>query len=153
MDPAIPDEKRPELGHEKNDVSTGPVVKFAVGLAVATVLVQLGMWGLFRLLASQSKSIDRPIPAMVEKSFKRLPPAPHLEDRPLAPRAILNAQEDARLSSYGWVDKNTGIVHVPIDRAIDLIAQRGIAETKGSPGGTPAPSPTPGSAAAGGVAP
>jgi len=65
----------------------------------------------------------------------------------------LNAQEDARLSSYGWVDKNTGIVHVPIDRAIDLIAQRGIAETKGSPGGTPPPSPTPGGAAAPGTAP
>jgi hypothetical protein len=153
MDPAIPDEKPPGGGHEKNDVSTGAVVKFVVGLAIATVVVQLGMWGLFRLLAWHANSIDRPIPAMVEKSLKRLPPAPHLEDRPLAPRAVLNAQEDARLSSYGWVDKSTGIVHVPIDHAIELLAQRGIAETKGSPGGTPAPSATPGTAPAPGATP
>ena len=63
MDPAIPDEK--PSGHEKNDVSIGAVVKFVVWLVVATVGVQLGMWGLFRVLAARSNSIDRPISPMV----------------------------------------------------------------------------------------
>lgn len=139
MQPATTDEKRPGPGHEKNDVSIRGVVWFVVGLVVAGIGVQLLIWGVFRVLGSQSKSIDRPIPPVVEKSMKRLPPAPHLEDRPLAPRAVLNAQEDARLSSYGWVDQKAGVVHVPIDRAIDLLARRGIAETKGSPGGPASP--------------
>ena len=143
MQPPTTDAPRPAAGpprHEPNVVSIRGVVESVVWLVGATVVVLLLMWGVFRVFSRASRSADRPVPPMVQQSLKRLPPAPHLEDRPLAPRAILNAQENARLSSYGWVDKNAGVVHVPIDRAIDLLAQRGIAETKGSPGG-PAPTP------------
>jgi hypothetical protein len=34
-----------------------------------------------------------------------------------------NARKRARLSSYGWVDRNAGVVHLPIERAMDLVAQ------------------------------
>jgi len=136
-------ESRPGPGHEKNDVSIRGVVLFVVWLVGVGIGVQILMWGLFRLFAHETKSLDRPVPAMVEKSLRRLPPAPRLEDRPLAPRAVLNAQENTRLSSYGWVDRKTGLVHIPIDRAMDLIAERGIAETKGAPGGVVPPTANP----------
>jgi hypothetical protein len=38
----------------------------------------------------------------------------------------LRATEDAVLTTYGWVDKSKGIVHIPIDRAMDLLLQRGL---------------------------
>jgi hypothetical protein len=136
-------ESRPGPGHEKNDVSIRGIVLFVVWLVGVGIGVQILMWGVFRLFAHETKSLDRPVPAMVEKSLRRLPPAPRLEDRPLAPRTLLNARENARLSSYGWVEKSKGLVHIPIDRAMDLIAERGIAETKGAPGGIPPASPTP----------
>ncbi len=28
-----------------------------------------------------------------------------------------------RLGSYGWVDRDAGLVHLPIDRAVDLVAK------------------------------
>lgn len=31
-----------------------------------------------------------------------------------------------RLSSYGWVDRSAGTVHIPIDEAIRLTAERGL---------------------------
>ncbi|HEX5081478.1 MAG TPA: hypothetical protein VFY40_05500, partial [Blastocatellia bacterium] len=31
-------------------------------------------------------------------------------------------------NSYGWVDKSAGIAHIPIDRAKDLIADKGLLE-------------------------
>jgi hypothetical protein len=37
-----------------------------------------------------------------------------------------HAREDAQLYSYGWVDKNAGIAHIPIQRAIELTAQKGL---------------------------
>ena len=41
---------------------------------------------------------------------------------------------DAAQSSYGWVDRSHGILHIPIDRAMDLILQRGLpAATNSSP--------------------
>jgi hypothetical protein len=38
----------------------------------------------------------------------------------------LRATEDAILTTYGWVDRKNGIVHIPIDRAMDLLLQRGL---------------------------
>jgi len=38
----------------------------------------------------------------------------------------LRATEDAILTTYGWVDREKGIVRIPIDRAIDLLATRGL---------------------------
>lgn len=43
----------------------------------------------------------------------------------------LRATEDAILTTYGWVDREKGVVRIPIDRAIDLLAQRGL-PTRGS---------------------
>ena len=35
-------------------------------------------------------------------------------------------QEEQTLNSYGWVDQQAGVVRIPIDRAMDLLAQRGL---------------------------
>jgi hypothetical protein len=37
----------------------------------------------------------------------------------------LQAEEKGRLSSYGWVDRTTGTVHIPIERAMELSIERG----------------------------
>jgi len=44
---------------------------------------------------------------------------------------LKTAQEDAEkaLNTYAWVDKNKGVVRIPIDRAMELIAQRGLSTT------------------------
>ncbi len=38
----------------------------------------------------------------------------------------LRATEESLLTTYGWSDRQRGIVHIPIDRAIDLTLQRGL---------------------------
>lgn len=38
----------------------------------------------------------------------------------LETRLTLQKDDQTRLNSYGWVDKNKGIVHVPIERALAL---------------------------------
>ncbi len=30
------------------------------------------------------------------------------------------------LNTYAWVDKDAGVVRIPVDRAIDLLAQKGL---------------------------
>jgi len=34
--------------------------------------------------------------------------------------------EEQTLNSYGWVDQNAGVVHIPIAEAMKLVAQRGL---------------------------
>lgn len=36
----------------------------------------------------------------------------------------LRARQGARLESYGWVDRNAGVIHVPIERAMEQVLAR-----------------------------
>jgi hypothetical protein len=124
-------------GHEPNAVSSVGVVRFLIGLAAGIVFFAVVSWGVFLLLKRDARSEDRPLPANVARQLDRVPPAPRLEDKPLAPRAQLNARENAILGSYGWVDRKAGTVRLPIDRAMDLIAHRGLPATATAPAGSP----------------
>jgi hypothetical protein len=64
------------------------------------------------------------------------PPSPALEAQSGQTLDRYRVIEDRKLNSYGWVDRSAGIVRIPIDRAMDLTAQRGLASR-------PAPSATP----------
>lgn len=61
-----------------------------------------------------------------EKPLTHLP-APSLElDDGHADYLALRQQQSEKLNSYGWVDRSNGIVRIPIDHAMDLIASRGL---------------------------
>jgi hypothetical protein len=54
-------------------------------------------------------------------------PKPNLEiDDGHGDLTELNARQNFELNSYGWIDRSNGIVRIPIDRAMDLILQRGL---------------------------
>jgi hypothetical protein len=78
---------------------------------------------------------------MVAANLKRTPREPRLEPDPLAPRLSARAQEDALLTSWGWVDKNAGVARIPIDRAMELLARRGLPAAKPMAPATPAVTP------------
>jgi hypothetical protein len=64
-----------------------------------------------------------------------LPPAPRLQTYPFDDIKELRRSELPRLERYEWVDKNTGVVRIPIERAIDLIAERGLPHRAPAPAG------------------
>jgi hypothetical protein len=123
------------VAREERDVRISAILWFGFWLFVAAVLVHLAMLGLFRLFAAQERSAQRALAPGIAVSLKRTPSEPRLEPLPLAPRAALRASEDARLSSYGWVDRAGGVARIPIERAMELTVQTGV------PGGKPFPPP------------
>ena len=132
-----------DAGHEKTDVSIGGIVKFGIGLAVVALLVHVAMWGLFRTLDARAEKRDRPLAALAAAGLKRTPPEPRLERDALAPRRRMADEERAALTTYGWVDRGTGIVRMPIDRAMELLVERGLPPSKPMAVMTPTPGPTP----------
>jgi hypothetical protein len=62
-------------------------------------------------------------------------------------RKEFQAAERERLSTYGWMDRSAGVVHVPIERAMDLIAVRGLGPLPAAPVAMPEPAATPGAEA------
>lgn len=86
--------------------------------------------------------------------------APQLLARPERELATVRRAEAERLDSYGWVDPASGVAHIPIERAIDLVAVRGLPSTApATPGpappatGAPEAAPPPGAPAPAATAP
>jgi hypothetical protein len=56
-------------------------------------------------------------------------PEPRLEKNERVEINDFRLQEEQRLNSYGWVDEKAGVIHIPIDRAMQLLAQQGLPTT------------------------
>jgi hypothetical protein len=126
------------------DVNTRGVLLFALWLAAGSIAVGAAMWGLFRWLENRERSSERPLAPAIAASLRRTPPEPRLEPYPLLPLLRLHAEERAVLTSYGWVDKPGGVVRIPIDRAMELLVERGLPPSR--PMAAPAPAPPPAAA-------
>jgi hypothetical protein len=63
-------------------------------------------------------------------------PEPRLQTNDQADLEKFRAAEEEKLNSYGWVNKEAGIIRIPIERAMDLIALRGL-PTRNSPNEKP----------------
>src|SRR5206468_2965689 len=51
------------------------------------------------------------------------PPQARLQTTPAEDLAQLRAREDTTLDGYGWEDRTAGVVHIPIARAMELVAK------------------------------
>jgi hypothetical protein len=130
------EENKPQIGHETGDINVWSVSKVGIALAGVCVVTLGLMWGLFRVLQH-----EEPTPARTVNPTEIFP-QPRLEVRPVQELRAFREAEDERLSTYGWVDQSKGVVHIPIERAIDIVAQRGLPARKESPAVTGAAAPT-----------
>jgi hypothetical protein len=118
-----------ESGHELRDLSARNIALFGAGLAVAIAVTLLTVYGLMTLL--RAREARQAGPPTVFTIAPEPTPGPHLLVEP--GRAIKNmrAQEEARLNSYGWIDEENGIIHIPIERAMDILAKQGLPARQG----------------------
>ncbi len=116
------------VGHEEHDAGVRPIVLTGIGLALAVVIVGFIVYGTFRYLTVQSASGVQSNPMAVLDS--QIPPAPRIEEHPAIEVQQLRAQEEQTLSTYGWVDKNKGVVRIPLQRAMELQMERGFPTRK-----------------------
>lgn len=111
---------------KSDDVATRSVQMFLLIFAIALAASLGGTKLYFDALEGRAEHRDaRPLPIVAEAG-PRMVPAPHLQVTPPAEMRALAAAEEARLGSYGWVDRATGRVRIPIERAIELTAERGL---------------------------
>lgn len=112
--------------YEKTDVQSAKVVRAGVGLLALVAVFFALMWMLQGVLLRSEQSAQVPPHPMASTLARTEPPLPRLQPNPRADLLAFRAEEDAVLKTYGWVDKGRGIVRVPIDRAMEILAQRGL---------------------------
>ena len=123
-------ESNPTVAHEQTDADTRAITQFGIALVLVVVLSQLGLWWLFSTFTRRESRLSPPVTALVRTQAPTEPPEPRLQNNPQADMRMMREKEDTVLNHYGWVDANRGVVRIPIDRALDLVAERGLPQFK-----------------------
>lgn len=137
--------ERPEF--ESEDWSPKAVYGFLAGLGLMCVLAYFIIWGVYGYLDAYQKNhqpAQNPLVTASSADTRKVTPVevdnfpqPRLETDERGQIYKFRMDEEQKLHSYGWVDQNAGVMRIPIDRAMELIAARGL-PTQPKVGATPA---------------
>ena len=151
--PESEERKQPEAsaGFERSDVRVSGVLVFLTGLSIFVIVTAVLCYGVGKVLFAHMAKEDQPrnkwsttvdlrplgtMPSNPEMQSKlnqlaQQFPTPRLQiDDGSQETADLHAKEDLLLEHYSWVDQSQGKVRIPIERAMELIAQRGLPVAK-----------------------
>ncbi len=130
-------EHRPETtskGHETVDANVRSLVGWGLGvfaLLASGLIISIVVFRYF--VTHQSLGP----PASPFENVRALPSRPVLQVTPARDLQQYLDQQDAVLNSYGWVDQKAGVVRIPIDRAMNLLLQKGLTVRAGAQGKEP----------------
>ncbi|MGH7123838.1 MAG: hypothetical protein ACREFI_05660 [Stellaceae bacterium] len=125
-DPNADATSTPTVRHETRDINLRGVLAFAVGLALTALFIHFAVWVLFVYFNGRESVKVTPQYPLAVSQENRLPPEPRLQTNPRQDLRDLRAAEEKTLNGYSWVDRNNGVVHIPIDQAMKLTLQRGL---------------------------
>jgi hypothetical protein len=126
---------------EREDLSAPTVFWSLVGLAAVCILIAFIVIGMYRSLDRKSEASQPPQNPLVtapapdsrtetktqfRAEIKSTFPEPRLEEDERDQLNDVRLNEERELNSYGWVNEKAGVVHIPIERAMQLVEQRGL---------------------------
>lgn len=117
----------PGAQYEHTDIEPSIASKFAIWLAVSMVISAGIVYATFWFFEGREAALSREgqrYPLAVGQVKE--PPAPRLQTQPFKDVYLLRQAEAEKLNSYAWIDKDGGIVRLPIARAMELTLQRGL---------------------------
>jgi hypothetical protein len=123
--PSSPLPLDPEVGYEHSDISGRPVVTIGIAVLIGSWICAWLLYYFFAYLI-HARAEAGPPPAARAAGKALVPPEPRIQVSPSSDMREMLAGENAQRNSYGWVDRQNGVVSIPIDRAIELTVQRGI---------------------------
>jgi hypothetical protein len=126
--------------YERRDIGPATIIYFFIGLVVFLLLTHFVATGFFHFLERRAEAEQRPISPLITNApvdtrhlnidyrdyLKQNFPSPQLEIDERTQLDGIRLREEQTLNTYGYVDEKAGIVRIPIERAMDLIAQRGL---------------------------
>lgn len=118
-------EQHPTVRFEQRDISIRGVLIAGIGVLVCMLGIVFVMHLLFSYMRGRKLAETQPS-SPTQLRFDQLPPEPRLQASPQFDYQTMRFQADWQLHHYQWIDKQKGIVAIPIDRAIDIVAKQGI---------------------------
>lgn len=112
--------------YERKDIQPLVIFLSIAILVTFSVIVQIATAGFLKALNDHTRETAKKTTApAVMGEF----PSPRLQIRPAGDLAALHHEETRLLTTYGWVDGKKGVVRIPIERAMQILAERGLPKT------------------------
>ncbi len=132
-EPIDPDVLR-EMGYERRDIDKKALTKWSIGFVVfGVVSFVIGYWAIYKFMAPvqvevSGTTVTRTKPVGAEMNFDGKTQRMVLQDNVTTKIDIqvLRQEELKAMEETAWVDKSKGKVRIPVERAIDLIVERGV---------------------------
>jgi len=121
--------RNPNVHHEPDDVNAVALTKFGLSMSALIVIFLFGLWGMFEYLKNREAELSLPQSPSAMVNAQKLPPEPRLQSHPAMDMRNLRSEQEKLLHQYAWIDPDKGIVRIPVERAMDIIAQRGLPAT------------------------
>jgi hypothetical protein len=118
----------PQVGHELSDLKPGYIALFGIALTAVIVAAVVITSLLIHFKAAEHSRQETPVPRLAQE--REATPGPRLQVDANKDLRQMRAGEEAVLNSYGWVDKDAGIVKIPVDRAMEILAKKGLPARK-----------------------
>ncbi len=125
--------RNPEVRHETRTMNTRLVLFFILLLVVIGVGIHYSIKGLMTMFEGGRTPLDNKPNPILTSMPPRQPPPPRLQSNPVGDLHNLRQQEDQILQGSAWVDEKAGKVRIPIARAMQLLAERGLPPAVGAP--------------------
>jgi hypothetical protein len=124
-----------DVGYETTDVDPQTLLMWVGGLAAMILLSIVVAWVFFDVLAGYAQRADPKISPLAPTEKAPAPEPKLVIDEP-HDLASVRKQEEQVLDGYGWVDKGSGLIRIPVSRAMELVVQEGL-PTRSQAGKTP----------------
>jgi hypothetical protein len=140
-----------DTAHELSDVNVGMLAKFIGILTVSMIVILIGIKFLSNAFERHEESLEWPPASRVNPPGTRLlPPEPRLQgapgpkgptELPLDEMKNYRHAEEVALTSYGWVNREAGVVRIPIEEAKKMLIEHGYGVKPAATPGPAAPKP------------
>lgn len=130
---SVPNVAGESRGYETRDLTFKPYILFVVGLVVLGVLGQGVIWFLFRGYADGPLPWDRPAPLMASQPSLTPPEPAPVQPMPANDFKRFAAEQALRAETYGWVNREAGVVRVPLSKAKEMVIDKGLPVRKAAP--------------------
>lgn len=113
----------PNSGYEKRDVSLSTIMRWVVFLFIFVVICAAIAFVTYVVFLPQGRD---PLALETLTPGQQRPPSPVLQAYPRAEMRQFLLDENEAVNSYGWANKEQNEVRIPVDKAIEMLAARGL---------------------------
>jgi len=112
------------MKHHENirDVNVRRIFRIAIVFVVVGAAIHLGVWWMFSYY--RNADAQRDVRQTLIEPPPPIPPEPRLEVNPTEDWQTFRRQQQDILNSYGWVSREEGRVHIPIEQGMEMVAER-----------------------------